>query len=67
MVATNNNKQNPQYTPFIIPADPDHSNLYVAVLKGNMPATEDGSKTVPRSAAQIKNIYDWIKSGALED
>lgn len=67
MVATNNNKKNPKHAPFIIPGDPDHSKLYVAVLKGKMPATEDGSKAVPLSAAQIQNIYDWIKAGALDN
>ena len=55
------------HAPFIIPGDPDHSKLYIAVQTGKMPTTESGASGQPLTAAQIQNIYDWIKAGALNN
>jgi hypothetical protein len=67
MMASNESTTNPKHAPFIIPGDPIHSKMYIAVKKGKMPATEDGSPGIPLSPQQIQNIYDWIKAGAKND
>ena len=67
MTASNNGRKNPKHAPFIIAGDPEHSKLYVAVKKGKMPQKEDGSPAPALSAADVQDIYDWIKQGALNN
>jgi len=55
------------HAPFIIPGDPEHSKLYIAVQTGKMPTTESGAPGQSLTASQIQNIYDWIKAGALNN
>jgi hypothetical protein len=61
---SNQNASNPKHAPFIIAGDADHSKLFIAVKSGEMPSTESGDPGQPLPAIYIKNIYDWINSGA---
>ncbi len=65
--ASNTNKKNPKHAPFVVAGDPEHSKLYRAVKSGKMPEKEDGTRAPALSAADVQDIYDWIKQGALDN
>jgi hypothetical protein len=67
MTASNDSKTNPDHAPFIIAGDPEHSKLYLAAQGGKMPMKEDGTPGVRLTAADVQDIYDWIKAGALNN
>jgi hypothetical protein len=67
LTASNDNKTNPKHAPFIVAGDPENSKLYVAVKTGKMPLKEDGTPAPALSAADVQDIYDWIKQGALNN
>jgi hypothetical protein len=55
--------------PFVIPSDPDHSNLYIKISQDS-PST--GGQRMPPALRQwddasIQLVRDWIAAGALED
>lgn len=64
LMKSNSNPANQKHAPFIIPGDPKHSKMYIAVKTGKMPATESGAPGTPLSPEHIQDIYDWIKAGA---
>jgi mono/diheme cytochrome c family protein len=67
LTASNNSKTNPKHAPFIVAGDPEQSKLYIAVKTGKMPQKEDGTQGPVLSAADVQDIYDWIKQGALNN
>jgi hypothetical protein len=67
LTVSNNSKTNPKHAPFIVAGDPEHSKLYLAVKTGQMPQKEDGTAAPALSSADVQDIYDWIKQGALNN
>lgn len=67
MIGSNLNTSNTHHAPFIIAGKPEESKLYLTLISGKMPMTENGDAGIPLSADSIQNIYDWIKLGALNN